>query len=92
LFEEYRDSFAHADHVLVTPIYAAREHDDGRTSSEELVRDAPHSDMRAVPGLQAAVEELVRSVQAGDVVLVMGAGDSYRVGEGVLSALQERKR
>lgn len=92
LLEEYRRSFSDADHVLVTPIYAARERDDGRTSSQALVRGAGHSDMRYVPGLQAAVDELARRVQDGDIILVMGAGDSYRVGDSVLSALQERKR
>lgn len=92
LLDEYRRSFGDADHVLITPIYAAREQDDGRVSSADLVRDVDHSDMRVVPNLQAAVEELVRSVKAGDVVLTMGAGDGHRVGEGVLSILRERAK
>ena len=92
LLEEYRQSFREADHVLITPIYAARERDDHSISAADLVRGVDHSDMRSVPDLEAATEVLVRGVQAGDVVVVMGAGDSYRVGEGVLTVLRGRGR
>ena len=92
LLEEYQSSFADADHVLITPIYASRERDERKVSSLDLVRGAQHRDIRCVPDLQSAITELIRNVTAGDVVLVMGAGDSFRVGEGVLSALQERTR
>ena len=90
LLEEYRHSFTDADHVLVTPIYAARERDNHQVSSADLVRDVDHADMRCVDGLAAATDVLVHSLKAGDVLVTMGAGDSYRVGEGVLSILRER--
>jgi len=90
LLDQYRGSFEDADHVLITPIYASREQNDQRVSSLDLVRGASHRDMRCVPDLQAAIAELARNLRAGDVVLIMGAGDSFRVGEGVLSVLQER--
>ena len=90
LLEEYRHSFTDADHVLVTPIYAARERDNHQVSSADLVRGADHADMRCVDSLEAATDVLVYSLKAGDVLVTMGAGDSYRVGEGVLSILRER--
>jgi len=90
LLADYRRSFADADHVLITPIYAARERDNDRVSSADLVRDADHEDMRCVSDLRSATEVLVRNLKAGDVLVTMGAGDSYRVGEGVLSLLRER--
>lgn len=92
LLAEYRQSFADADHVLVTPIFAARERDGQRVSSADLVRDVSHPDMRCVDGLKAAAELLARDLVAGDVLVTMGAGDSYRVGEEILSMLQERLR
>ncbi|MDI7274788.1 MAG: UDP-N-acetylmuramate--L-alanine ligase [Anaerolineae bacterium] len=90
LLDEYRHSFEDADHVLITPIYAARERDDQSVSSADLVRGAAHKDMRCVPNLEAATQELVRGLRAGDVLVTMGAGDSFRVSEGVLSILRER--
>jgi UDP-N-acetylmuramate--alanine ligase len=92
LLDDYRRSFHGAEHVLIMPIYAARELDRHEVTSDDLVRGNGHPDMRSVPNLQAAVDELGRNVRAGDVVLVMGAGDSYRVGEGVLDILRERER
>ncbi|MGQ9681109.1 MAG: UDP-N-acetylmuramate--L-alanine ligase [Anaerolineae bacterium] len=90
LLDDYRQSFTDADHVLITPIYAARERDDGSVSSADLVRGSSHPDMRLAPDLDAAAATLVREMRAGDVLLVMGAGDSDRVGASVLSALWER--
>lgn len=92
LFNEYRTSFQDADHVLVTPIYAARERDEQQISSMDLVNGVAHHDMRYVPDLQSAVQELVHNVKSGDVVLTMGAGDGYRVGEDVLSILREKAK
>ena len=92
LLEEYRRSFGDADHVLITPIYAARERDNHEITNVDLVRGAEHGDMRSVPDLQSATEELVRNLKAGDVVLTLGAGDGFRVGEGVLSILREKAK
>ena len=90
LLDDYRHSFTDADHVLITPIYAARERDNHQVSSADLVCGADHADMRCVADLEAATDVLVHSLRAGDVLVTMGAGDSYRVGEGVLSILRER--
>lgn len=90
LLAEYQQSFADADHVLVVPIFASRERDTLGISSKDLVSGAPHKDMRCVDSLDEAVLMLARNVNAGDVVVIMGAGDSYRVGEGLLLALQEK--
>ncbi len=90
LLADYQRSFADADHVLITPIYAAREQDSHRVQSADLVRGAAHHDMRCVDDLQAATELLARSLKAGDILVTMGAGDSDRVGVGVLTILRER--
>ncbi len=92
LLADYRHSFDDADHVLVTPIYAARESDEHRVTSATLVEAVEHRDVRRVRDLEAAVALLAGSLQAGDVLVTMGAGDSNRVGEGVLSILRERVR
>jgi UDP-N-acetylmuramate--alanine ligase len=47
-----------------------------------------HSDAQCVPDFEAAVDFLRRHVRPGDVVLTLGAGDVYRVGERLLEALK----
>lgn len=82
------ESFEQADQVIVLAIYAARELDDGRVSAAELVAASPHPAMRYVPALADAARLLLAEVQPGDVVITLGAGDGYRVGEMVLEGLR----
>jgi len=81
-------SFADADHVLVTDIFAARERDDGRVSAADIVAQSPHPAITHVPTLDAATAHLLAYVRPGDVVITLGAGDGYKVGEALLTQLQ----
>jgi UDP-N-acetylmuramate--alanine ligase len=88
LLEEFAAAFEDADHVLLLPIYAARETDTLGVRSEDILRRMTHSDAQCVPDFEAAVDFLRRHVRPGDVVLTLGAGDVYRVGERLLEALK----
>lgn len=90
LLDGFVAAFGDADHVLVTPIYAARETDDLGVSSVKVVARMIHADARVVAGLEKAVEILETEVQTGDVVLTLGAGDGYLIGERLLERLRER--
>lgn len=83
------ESFDHADRVIVTDIYAAREVDDGSVSAQELVAASTHPSICHIASLAAAATYLVAHVQPGDVVITLGAGDGYKVGEMLLAQLQE---
>jgi UDP-N-acetylmuramate--alanine ligase len=91
LLDDFLTAFADADHVVVTPIYAARESDDLGVSSERVVACMDHADARAVAGLDQAVALLEAQVRPGDVVLTLGAGDSHVVGERLLAREQGSK-
>lgn len=81
-------SFESADEVIVLDIYAAREVDDGSVNAAELVAASPHPAIRYIARLADAAGYLAVHVAAGDVVITMGAGDGYRVGELLLETLQ----
>jgi UDP-N-acetylmuramate--alanine ligase len=81
------ESFDAADEVIVLPIFAAREHDDGSVSSAELVAASPHPSIRHLAAFDAAVAFLADRVRPGDVVITLGAGDGYQVGEDLLQQL-----
>lgn len=85
------DSFDHADQVIVTDIFAARETNGGSVSSAELVAASSHPAIRHVSGLAECAEYLAGHVQPGDVVITLGAGDGYKIGEMLLAKLQERR-
>lgn len=90
LLDEFAASFEDADHVLISEIYAAREKDDLGITAHDLVRKMSHPDVRYVATLQEASAYLQTALQPGDVLLTLGAGDGYLVGEKVLCVLAGR--
>jgi UDP-N-acetylmuramate--alanine ligase len=88
LLSEFAASFADADHVVVTDIYPAREFDDLGVSAADIVARMRHPDARYIPGLNNAADHLFDHLKAGDVLITLGAGDGYKVGEDVLAKLE----
>jgi UDP-N-acetylmuramate--alanine ligase len=91
LLADFARAFAAADHVVVLPIYAARETDTLGVSSGDVVAAMQHPDVRCARSLDEAVVWLGTELRPGDVVLTLGAGDGYRVGEWVLEVLSEEE-
>ena len=89
LFDAFLTAFDQADHVLVTPIYAAREEETTGVSASDLVAAMAHPDVRHVSTFAEAVATLLQEARSGDLVLTLGAGDGYRIGEQLLARLQE---
>jgi UDP-N-acetylmuramate--alanine ligase len=87
LLDSFARAFGDADEVIIAPIYAARETDDGSISSEILaarVRENAVS-VRAIDSFEDA-ETMVRGMaKAGDVVVTMGAGDIYKVADSLVA-------
>ncbi|RLT42334.1 MAG: UDP-N-acetylmuramate--L-alanine ligase [Chloroflexi bacterium] len=87
MLHEMAASFAHADRVIVTDIYAAREKDDGTLTATDLVAASKHPAIQHIGGLETIADHLAKNVTQGDVVLTLGAGTSYRIGEMLLDRL-----
>ena len=89
LWDDFLCAFDGADRVLVLPIYAAREVDDGSVDHRQLAEALRHPFVEAASSLDDAVDRLRAQVAPGDIVLFMGAGTEYVVGERLLKRLQE---
>jgi UDP-N-acetylmuramate--alanine ligase len=83
LLNDFARSFGDADEVVVAPIYAAREMPDPEVSSEKLAEaiGMEHKSVRRGGGFNAIENYFRTTAQKGDVIVVMGAGDVYKVGE-----------
>jgi UDP-N-acetylmuramate--alanine ligase len=90
LLHEMAHSFSAADEVIVTNIFAAREQNDDTVHASDIIAASPHPAMRYIGGLVESAEYLAERVQRGDVVIVPGAGDSYRIGELLLAQLRDQ--
>jgi UDP-N-acetylmuramate--alanine ligase len=88
LFDDFARSFYQADVLLVLPIYAASEKPiegvDSRSLCESIQAHG-HKDVRYVPDMESAVAALEKLATPQDVVLTLGAGSVYQVGEAFLA-------
>ncbi len=94
LLEEFGRAFVLADRVIVTQVYAAGETPlagiDGSSVADSLVRHG-HPAVDYEPRLAAIPALLRKTLQAGDIVLTLGAGDVWKVGEQLLKRPAARK-
>lgn len=77
LYNDFLSAFSSVDEVIFADIYAARETDDGSVSSSMLASDVENG--AYVGGLQDIVEYLKSKLKDGDLLVVMGAGDIYKI-------------
>ena len=86
LLDAFANSFDESDVIIITDIYAAREKDYGDIHSKTL-RDAisDHRDNAFyISGFEDIVKFIIENIKKDDVVVTMGAGDVYKIGEMIL--------
>ena len=87
LLPEFAEALSHADHIVLTRIYSAREKDTGMVSSQDiadLLQNKYHKDVVYLPEF-SEVETYVRNnCKEHDLLITMGAGDVVTVGEDLL--------
>ncbi len=85
LFEEFKESFSKVDLVVLSEIYdvAGREAENINISSKDLalaiIEDDPVKEIHYEPNLTQTIEKINSLIKEDDVVLVMGAGDIYKI-------------
>ncbi len=90
-FDEFVRSFYDADMVFVTPIYEAGEDPIPGITSETLTEGIlkyGHKAAKHIENRDALVKELIDTIKPGDMVITLGAGDIWRVGETIVNQLQ----
>ncbi len=69
--------------IVITDIYAAREVDTGLVSAQELAAAIPNAVYKKT--FAEAADFIKAQAKRGDVVITMGAGDVYKIGDMLLS-------
>ena len=84
LFDDFSRAFYQADTLVVLPIYSAGEvpieNVDGQSLCEGIHQHG-HKDVVFHDGQDAAVSYLKKTLRKGDLLLTLGAGDVWQVGE-----------
>lgn len=83
LFSDFVKVFEESKvNVIVTDIYAAREKDTGLVSAKELSDSIKNSVY--IPTFDDVLAYLKENVKGNEIVITMGAGDVYKIGEQLL--------
>lgn len=94
LFDEFVTAFYQADHLVVMDIYPAGEDPLPGVEAQALAEGIAghgHKDARYLADADAVVAHLAGEVKAGDIVITLGAGNVWQVGERLIARLQERQ-
>ncbi len=87
LFDDFTRAFYEADSLVVLPIYAAGEAPIENVDARRLcegIRQHGHKDVTFHDGQDEALSYLKKTLRQGDLLLTLGAGDVWRVGESFL--------
>ena len=82
LFEDFVEQLKRPDLTYLAEIYAAREKNTLGISSEDLAKRIPNS--LFFPSFEELEKALAWSIMPGDLVLTVGAGDVYKIGEALV--------
>jgi UDP-N-acetylmuramate--alanine ligase len=87
LLEEFPKAFNQADVLILTEIYAAGEQPIAGINGgllADVVKQHGHRQVHFVPTLAKALETVKQLLRPGDLLITLGAGDVWKVGDGFL--------
>ena len=88
LFDEFAEAFEGADVLVLTDIYAAREKNIYNISSEALAEkikeNHPNREVMYIKNLEDVAAYVKENAGPNDLIITMGAGDIYKVGQMIL--------
>ena len=89
LFDEFAEAFEKADILILVDIYAAREKNIHNISSKNLAdrikETHPDKEILYIPDFKELAEKVKNEAKEGDLVITMGAGDIYKVGQLIMN-------
>ena len=95
LLDELAGSFAGCDRVYVLDIYGASEPPIPGVSSERLVgrmHELGVNNARYAPSEEQVLEELLSDARPGDLIITIGAGSVWKIGEALAKELGARSQ
>lgn len=83
LKDDFATAFFDCDNLIVTDIYAAREKDNGLICSKDLVDAINENSNNAIyiKNFEDVADYFKKHISPGDLVITMGAGDVYKIGD-----------
>ncbi len=87
-FGEFAESFSDTDELIILDIYGSAREEHGGVHSRDLVKAikelTPDKKVEYISSMDKSVEYLKDKIGTNDIVLLMGAGDVFRIGEALV--------
>lgn len=86
LLKDFSESFENCSEALIIDIYSAREPFDDSVSSKQLSEMINNFSQNSVylDSFNSAKEYVMKNAKNGDLIITMGAGDVYKIGEEII--------
>jgi len=94
LFEEFLTAFNYADLLYIIDIYPASEQPIEGVTGQALaegIHSRGHKTVRYLGNRETIPEEVARDLDAGDLLITLGAGDVTKLGPEILEALRKKE-
>lgn len=91
LLKEFGAAFTNANLLVLTDIYSAGEKPIEGISGESILKEVlpNNKEITYIPQRERVVDYLLENVNAGDLVITMGAGDIYKTGEELIEKIDQ---
>ena len=90
LYDRFIISFNQADHLIMAPIYSAGEPPIEGVNAQWLyrgIKEHGHKEVTLCRNRDEILQTLLALLKRGDLLITLGAGDIYRLGEELLKEL-----
>ncbi len=91
LLPAFATCFTKADKVIVLDVFRSREKATAGLSGPEIAQQIKHAQVHYAGDLATAQSYLLDALQAGDVLLLLNAGDARLVGQWIVDSLREER-
>jgi UDP-N-acetylmuramate--alanine ligase len=94
LFQDFLSAFYDADSLILTDIYSAGEKEIEGVDAKRLcegIRDSGHKDVIYIHEKEAVIGHLLQTLRSKDMIITMGAGDVWKVGDDLIKELKDHE-
>ncbi|MEP5937188.1 MAG: UDP-N-acetylmuramate--L-alanine ligase [Erythrobacter sp.] len=94
LMDDFQSCFNDADHVIITPVYTAREDPIDGVDADALVaglKSRGHRSAMTIADQAELAQHLAQEIEAGDIIVCLGAGDITKWAAGLAAAIEAQR-
>jgi UDP-N-acetylmuramate dehydrogenase len=90
LLKSYKGAFESADKIIIAPIFRARDSEKFGVNEDSIVKTSGHRNISSAGSFDEIANQIAKEGKSGDVIIVMGAGESYKLSRELVGLLKTK--